>query len=184
MHHLGSNEYAGLLNPRSACAVQQLYQKFIVEFSAFVRPANSTEEVRTASRGSQKQLWIILYGFQKDIKEVGSLLAANELYLQHPYQFDQSKTYANPHYLARPGQKFHLPSSVAGSEPKDEDSALHEIEKELILRIFDCAQGPDTVSLVQTTSKLRIELKPYGFPSIINELFLLDYSPQYKNWLY
>lgn len=159
MHHLKSNEYAGLLNQRSAYALQQLHQKYKVEFSAFVPSNDPAEKIRTA----QKQLWIILYGFQKDVNEIGSVLAANELYLQHPSQFDQSKIYSNPHYLARPGQENCLPTSVpisAGFEPGDEVSSLHEIEKELVLQIFERAQGPDTVSLIQTSSKLKTELKP------------------------
>lgn len=163
MHHLNSNEYAGLLNQRSAYALQQLYQKHTIKFSAFVPPNCSTKINRTASREPKNQLWIILYGFQKDIKEIGSVLAANELCLQHPFQFDQSKIYSNPHYLARPGQEDGPPTSIAisaGFESCDEVSALHEIEKELVLQIFERAQGPDTVSLIQTSSKLKTELKP------------------------
>ena len=89
VHLLNSNEYAALLNQRSACALQQLYQKYNIEFSAFVPSNNSTRKIRTASREPKKQLWIILYGFQKDVNEIGSVLAANEQYLQHPFQFDQ-----------------------------------------------------------------------------------------------
>lgn len=159
VHHLKSNEYVALLNQRSACALQQLYQKYNIEFSAFLPSNNSTEKIHTA----KKMLWIILYGFQKDVNEIGSVLAASELYLQHPFRFDQSKIYSNPHYLARPGQEDRIPTSVAisaGSESCDEVLSLHEIEKELVLQIFERAQGPDTVSFIETSSKLRTELKP------------------------
>lgn len=159
MHHLNSNEYAALLNQRSTCALEQLYQKYNIEFSAFVSSNDLTGNIHTA----KKQLWIILCGFEKDANEIGSVLAANELYLQHPFQFDQSKFYSNPHYLARPEQQSRPPTSFAisaGSESCDEVSGLHEIEKELVLQIFERAQGPDTVSFIQTSSKLRTELKP------------------------
>ena len=159
MHHLNSNEYAALLNQRSACALEHLYQKYDIEFSAFVPSNNSTGNIRTG----KKQLWIILCGFEKDANEIGSVLAANDLYLQHPFQLNQSKFYSNPHYLARPMQENRPPTSFAvsaGSESCDEVSSLHEIEKELVLQIFERAQGPDTVSLIQTSSKLRTELKP------------------------
>jgi hypothetical protein len=148
VHLQDSNKYAGLLDH-----------------------VTSAPKSHTKADPVQSTLQIVIHGLGEDSEAVGCLLSANGLYLQHPRRYDLSKTYSNPHYLARPGRENPLlaytPTEPYLKSPGD-NPILDEVDKGRILRIFDCAQGPETFSELQLSSSLKTELKSYVTHPILN----------------
>lgn len=159
--HHESNKRVGLLDRVTSCVLEQLFRTYTIEFYAFVYTSVAS------AKGSHKnivnnKLSVILYGCKGNTEAVGSLLAASKLYLQHPFQYDQSKTYSNPHFLTRPGWQVQVPINMidsANTESHDHVSVLHEVDRERVLQIFECAQGPETVFTPQVSGELKTELE-------------------------
>ena len=171
VHLQDSNKYAGLLDHATARTLGQLTHKYVVDFAAFISVhVTSTPKSRKEADPVQSKLQIVIYGLEEDGETIGCLLSANGLYLQHPRRYDLSKKYFNPHYLARPGRENHLPAYTATEGYPDSPSnipILDEVDKGRILRVFDCAQGPETFSELQLSSSLKTELKTYVILSFL-----------------
>jgi hypothetical protein len=102
----------------------------------------------------------LVYGFRKDLEEVGDFLSQNELFLQHPSFFDPAVNYDNPHYLLSPGKEIeipdqaHLGSQGQAGERKSTSNVVNEISD-----IFETAGGPTNYSEVRVSAHLKTELK-------------------------
>jgi hypothetical protein len=172
VHLQDSNKYAGLLDHVTGRTLGQLTHKYVVDFTAFISVhVTSAPKFHKEADPVQSKLQIVIYGFEEDGKTIGCLLSANGLYLQHPRRYDLSKKYFNPHYLARPGRENHLLAYTATEGYLDSSSnipILGEVDKGRILRVFDCAQGPETFSELQLSSSLKTELKAYVILSFLN----------------
>ncbi|KAF8538868.1 SNF2 family N-terminal domain-containing protein [Trichophaea hybrida] len=107
-----------------------------------------------------KTVYILVYGFRKDLEEIGDFLSQNELFLQHPSFFDPAVHYDNPHYLLSPGKEIeipdqaHLGSQGQAGERKSTSNVVNEISD-----IFETAGGPTHYSEVRVSAHLKTELK-------------------------
>ena len=155
-----SNRYGGIIDYGT---LGQLTQEYVVDLAAFVSvPVTSDPKSRTNPDQARTTLQIVIYGLKIDGRVVGSFLSAKGLYLQHPRHYDVSKTYCNPHYLARPGREDYIPTFApveADLNSSSVSSVLDDVDKGRILQVFDCAQGPETVPELQLNSSLKTPLK-------------------------
>jgi SWI/SNF-related matrix-associated actin-dependent regulator of chromatin subfamily A3 len=164
-YHKASRKFVGVASLAAGRAIGQLVQRYSTSLHTFLATEKKSSSKSDKARpGRQSELQITIYGFGKDTEAIGSLLSANDLYLQHPRQSDPSKTYSNPHYLARPGRLIDIPQYSSGRETTDtagEEPMLDEADHARVLRIFDSARGPQTFFQPQLARSLRTQLKSY-----------------------
>jgi hypothetical protein len=140
----------------------QLVQTFSVTLTATVEVAEPRKKATTIR---ELPVSMVVYGYLKDRKTVGALLADKDLALQHPRDYDNSVEYNNPHYLVRPGSRMPNincnPSSSLTKPVKNE--VLDECEKSRLLRAFDSANGLGLHCRISPSPRLRSILKELVF---------------------
>jgi hypothetical protein len=163
VHYQDSNKYAGLIDRSTGQALGQLVRTYPVTLSAFISREFGTS-FKSSAEASSKQhcLQVLVYGLEQDSEPIGALLSENCLYLQHPRTYDNSATYFNPHYLARPGRDIQVPdNTVTGAYPNfiQHSQTLDEVDKNRVLQVFDSAQGPERFLEAKVSNRLLTNLK-------------------------
>lgn len=148
--------YLGFIN----CPVLvQLVHDFSVTLTATIEVPKTQKKTSTVIR--EIPVSVTVYGYLKDRKPVGSLLADTGLALQHPRDYDHDVEYNNPHFLLRPGSRMPNidcgPSSSVSRAVNDE--VLDECGKSRLIRVFDSANGLGLNCRVSPSPRLRSTLK-------------------------
>jgi hypothetical protein len=156
MINSSSRKNIGLLQSRTGKALSALARNYdrSVHLDSFAMAGAAK------TKAPVKTVYILVYGFRKDLEEVGDFLSQNELFLQHPSFFDPAVNYDNPHYLLSPGKEIeipdqaHLGSQGQAGERKSTSNVVNEISD-----IFETAGGPTNYSEVRVSAHLKTELK-------------------------
>lgn len=117
-------------------------------------------------------LRIIVYGFEQQQDEIAKILAMEDLFLQHPaeFEFDRRVKYKNPQYLLPPGadmpsiENLSIYTCCGGrkTEPESRRDILGEHEKSQIFEIFnttlDSVTGAPTI---EPSPRIQTQLMRY-----------------------
>lgn len=150
VHNKTSGTYLGILDFETGKALGHLSDHHRVHFVAFV-PARRKENHRTGASNAC-DIHIIVYGLREELDAVGTSLADDEVYLQHPNAHDEAVLYDNPHYLKRPGSEIEI-SELPISQTN------RQLSSDKIASIFDSARGPHIWSEVSVSLRLQTPLK-------------------------
>ncbi|KAK5631045.1 hypothetical protein RRF57_006760 [Xylaria bambusicola] len=150
--------------------LHELLMFYKVEFKAFVL-ANKSDKIPTKGKkgksisqtASEYALRIVVFGCSEEKASIGRFLSSSGLYLQHPLrtECDVSIDYFNPHYLVRSGggmPKIEDLSLVGDTEDLMYSTAIDDVIRSRILRIFDYADGLETNLDVSPSSRLQVHL--------------------------
>lgn len=169
-----SSEYGGMLSRESPStqALKDLRQQHRISFQGFLLQKGGF----TAGKREYK-LFIVLYGMQDRCKPVAKLLDSAGLFLQTPPIQDLWAPYINPHSLCNPtthtlleqdGDDGITINNRSPEKPKisrrlDDQCPLKQELQDLV----DCAQGPTTYSATSASLRLKTNLRPYVYYSLL-----------------
>ncbi|KAK0617623.1 SNF2 family N-terminal domain-containing protein [Immersiella caudata] len=146
----------------------QLKERARVSFTAAVSVAESGRSWQYV----RATLRLVVFGFMAEKSTVAKVLSDGDLYLQHPSlsECGSRVPYFNPHYLVRPGGSMPRLENLAITDPTRPTSgprgALTEIEKNMMLQIFESAHDPDAVFGVRPSSRLQTVLKDHQISAL------------------
>jgi hypothetical protein len=146
----------------------QLEERARVSFTAAVSVAETHQSLQYV----RATLRLVVFGFMTEEQTVAKVLSDGDLYLQHPSlsECGSRVPYFNPHYLVRPGGSMPRLENLAITDPSRPTSgprsALTEIEKNMMLEIFESAHDPDAVFGVRPSSRLQTVLKDHQISAL------------------
>lgn len=161
IHHHTSMAYAGLLDRKVAKIIGEISKVCAIASTTCV-PGKRSKLKKAISSSQPSEVFITLYGFQKDGDCVGRILDDAGLFLQHPLCYDDSVRYENPHYLTRPGKPFLVPeAAIPIARSPNQSTILSDRDplRNQVLDIFDSAQGPRVYHEVAESPRLCTPLK-------------------------
>ncbi|KAL9074287.1 MAG: hypothetical protein Q9157_004452 [Trypethelium eluteriae] len=163
-----SNKYAGIIK---LPVLGEILEEFNVKFAATLvslvsQPgkSRSKKSMRNSQRSQDCSARIVVYALQREKSAVSNILSDAGLYLQQPTaaECDRNITYANPHYLIRPGSQMpNLEEYPTLSEDRSipGPESLNEVDKGRLMRIFDFANADNLRPNIAPSPRLRSCLK-------------------------
>lgn len=115
----------------------------------------------------QTRIRLVVHGPRVSQQVVGDALGNAGHYLQHPFASEVAHTieYANPHYLAMPGEELPaleaVPAEDSGHDDGAQDYAFDGTTQAHLLRIFDDAGGYESDGHPEPSPRLSVALKKY-----------------------
>jgi SWI/SNF-related matrix-associated actin-dependent regulator of chromatin subfamily A3 len=110
-----------LLNTHIAKALDDVINLPSVELEALADLTTLRETLRKVAKASEAKIRVNInvYGSRATRKDVGRLLSASKVYLQHPDHRRSESKYDNPHVIAFPGMQAPRPNLGPETTPED-----------------------------------------------------------------
>jgi hypothetical protein len=124
-----SSSSFGMLSSESAAAIAALYDGLAggnVRFQCFILPQPRKPENTMSHMIFEFE--VILYGKPSLFQRVGDLLAAKNIYLQTPLEYDKNTRYQNPHYYIK---QQRLKTTVPQPRFQDVSKTAEEIQQDI-----------------------------------------------------
>lgn len=160
-----NGNYLGLLDHETASALGQIRQEHDVDIRAYMSHDRKPESKNSSvTWGASIPIYIVVYGHPENSELVGQTLSESSIFLQHPQFKEDLALYKNPQYLIRPGEEYpnvdciDADPSSSWTEPSNEPGIIHENRLD---SIFESAQGPETYSIIEPSSRLSTTLQPH-----------------------
>lgn len=160
-----NSDYLGLLDHETASALGQIRQRHDFYIRAYIlHDCKSDSKNSGTTWGASIPIYIVLYSHPEDSELIGQALSENNIFLQHPQYIEDGALYRNPQYFIQPGGNY--PSiECTGAGPSSswtEPSNGCGTPKETGLdSIFESAQGPETYSTIEPSTRLITTLQPH-----------------------
>jgi hypothetical protein len=159
LHLAASNKYVGLFE---STALNQISSRFRVKLVAIIRNCKDNTKKKRSLKSIEIEVEVVIYSIRSDADAIGNFLSDDELYLQHPTDYDSRFPYFNPQYLLRPGAEMPRAQDagqITSSDSSSGDDVLNEKRTIQMLQVFNHANGPLVFSKASESPRLVTSLQ-------------------------